>query len=236
MAANLWPTSSANSSQPIGLDEEIETIRDRSFVVRFSSSSSNDSPEAEPDPFANIEVDQRMLLDSLSPVDTAESGIKPSYLDFSISGMSPSTFCEDILTQMSSRDGSDTLAIRIPRPPKSTRKQPNQFFLAFHRETVSYAHYFLFHDHQQLCNKSLYMVSEQFNPLRHAMVAFSALIYSMQINPSARTQAFLYYAVTLQELQKVLDRLPDSVAEYQGILATALQLSTFDVDFRRLPC
>ena len=42
--------------------------------------------------------------------------------------------------------------------------------------------------------------------LQHAMVAFSALIYSIKVNHRAREIAFLYYSVALRELRLLLDK------------------------------
>ena len=77
-------------------------------------------------------------------------------------------------------------------------------------------------------------MSEKCDALRHAIVAFSALIYSMKIDLAAREQAFLYYALALQQLRALLDEMERDSGdvtdgEYQVAIATALQLSVFDV-------
>ena len=102
--------------------------------------------------------------------------------------------------------------------------------MKYHHETISYAHYCLFNDHHQLCNKSLLTISQQYDPLRYAIVAFSALVCSAA-KPFAREQAFLHYALTLQEMSLRLASPPVDDEDYQGMVATILQLSAFDVFF-----
>ena len=113
----------------------------------------------------------------------------------------------------------------VPRSPKSNQAQPIQFFLKFHRETITAAHYFRYFDLPQLHTKWLPAMAEQCECLRHAMVAFSALIYSIKENPGAREVAFYYYAMALQGLRSMLD----TDLEYHSVVATALQLSAIDV-------
>ena len=79
--------------------------------------------------------------------------------------------------------------MHIPREPQSNRPGPIQFFLQFHQNAVSHAHYFLYYDFQQLCKKLLFTIAEQFDALRFAMVAFSALIYSVKVDIAAREQS-----------------------------------------------
>ena len=70
---------------------------------------------------------------------------------------------------------------------------------------------------------------EQPNALRDAVVAFSALVYSMEIDRSARVVAFLYYTSALQQLRVLLDQVTLNIDECHMALATALQLASFDV-------
>ena len=115
--------------------------------------------------------------------------------------------------------------ISVPRPPKSSRSRSLRFLLRFHLEYVTHAHYFLFFRHQE----PIFALLEVFEPLRYSVAAFSALIYSMKVDIVAREQAFLYYALALQELRRLLEKVPTDLEEYQGTVATVLQLSTFDV-------
>lgn len=118
---------------------------------------------------------------------------------------------------------------RIPRPPQSNRNGLIQFFIKFHQNAVTHAHYFLFYDFQQLCGKLLFAMAEQFDALRFAMAAFSALIYSVKIDIAERERALLYYSIALYELRLRLQTSPNNIAEYLGTVATVLLLSTFDV-------
>ena len=70
---------------------------------------------------------------------------------------------------------------------------------------------------------------EQSNALRDAVVAFSALIYSMKIDRSTRVLAFWCYTSAIQQLRVLLNRVTLSVDECHMALATALQLASFDV-------
>ena len=116
----------------------------------------------------------------------------------------------------------------IPRSPKSSHDPQLLFFLKYHRETINHTHYCLFYDYHQLCNKSLLAIAERYDPLRYAIMAFSALVCSARMN-FARERAFFYYAITLQEMRLRLSSPPTDIGEYQGMVSTILQLSTFDV-------
>jgi hypothetical protein len=173
-----------------------------------------------------------MLIDSLGPpLDIGEPTLFVSnpLLTFSISGASPSSFCEGLRMQTSPSQSPSTVMIEIPRPPKSTRSHPNQFFLSYHQENITEYHYFMYFDYRKLCTRTLLAMAEASDALRHAVVAFSALIYSMKVNRAAREQAFLYYAIALKELRALLDKFPMTVDECHIAIATALQLSAFDV-------
>ena len=73
-------------------------------------------------------------------------------------------------------------------------------------------------------------MAEQSEPLRLAMVSFSALLYSLKVNPDAREMAFVFYALALQHLREVLNQ-PLDIREIHYVVATTLQLSTFDVSY-----
>lgn len=116
-------------------------------------------------------------------------------------------------------------AISIPRSPKSTQNLGVQFFLKFHQETINSAHYFRYYDYQRLHTSGLLAMAGEFECLQHAMVAFSALIYSIKVTGDAREIAFYYYAVALKELQSLLNMKIDC----NLVVASALQLSSIDV-------
>lgn len=64
--------------------------------------------------------------------------------------------------------------------------------------------------------------------MQYAIVAFSALVYSIKVDRNARDVAFSYYTMALRELRLVLNK---SLAreECGVVIATVLQLSSFDV-------
>jgi len=175
-----------------------------------------------------------MLIDSLNPATgPMESFLTPSPLTFSsISGLSPSAFSQGLQAQATTSTLSPRI-ISIPQSvsPPTDHTQPIRFFLNFHRETITEAHYFRCSDYNKLHTKTLFAMAEELDSMRHALVAFSALIYSIKIHPDARVIAFVYYAKALQELRALLDKPPAEMEmwEWQGAVATALQLSIFDV-------
>jgi hypothetical protein len=116
----------------------------------------------------------------------------------------------------------------LPRSPKSSNSPQIFFFTQYHQETIGFSHYSLFNDNRQLCNNFLLAIAQRYDPLRHAIVAFSALVCSAT-KPFAREQAFLHYALTLQEMRLRLSSPPVDDEDYQGMVATILQLSAFDV-------
>lgn len=64
--------------------------------------------------------------------------------------------------------------------------------------------------------------------LRYAVVAFSALVYSVKVQHCPALQvAFSYYTMAIRELQLLLNNLAYQKGE--TAIATALQLATFDV-------
>ena len=124
-------------------------------------------------------------------------------------------------------------AIDIPRAPKSNQHQVVDYFMKFHQEALRPGHYFLWYDYNQLCKYWLPAMSVSSIALRHAVVAFSALVYSMKAVRTARQFAFFYYANSLKELRQLLDG-SLSYEECNSAIATALQLSLFDVSSLRV--
>jgi hypothetical protein len=112
---------------------------------------------------------------------------------------------------------------------QSARSPPIQFFLKFHHERITEAHYFRWYDYPKLCTKLLFSLAENSDPLRHAMVGFSALVYSYKFHQRARQVGFFYYEKALQELRLFLNTSPMDIEECFAAVATALQLSSFDV-------
>jgi len=113
--------------------------------------------------------------------------------------------------------------------PQSSRSQAVQFFLNYHHHTITEAHYFRWHDLSKLCTKLIFSIAEESSALQHSLVAFSALIYSIKIHHGVRALAFLYYAKALQELRLLLNETSMTLTDCYIAVATALQLSSFDV-------
>lgn len=151
-----------------------------------------------------------------------------SHFTFSASEASPSSICKNVLKQPAS-DTHFAGAIRISRTPKPTCHRPVQFFLKFHQDHVTRHHYFRLYDYNHFCTNGLRQMAEDCEALRYAIAAFSALIYSVNVDISAREHAFLYYASALQHLRGLLDQDDLDIKRYHAAVATVLQLSTFDV-------
>jgi hypothetical protein len=154
-----------------------------------------------------------MLLDDLGPTLNFEER---------------SSFCVEIRVQAPPRLFStpSALMVRIPELPKPTRSRPVQFFLDYYQTNVNEFYYF---DYDKLRKNTLLALSEDCDALRHAVVAFSTLIYSMKVNSAARTLALLYYTIALKQLRDDLDKFPIDINDCHAAIATALQLAAFDV-------
>jgi hypothetical protein len=118
--------------------------------------------------------------------------------------------------------------IIIPRSPESNRHHLVDFFLKYHLEVISPGHYFLYYDYIELCKCWLPAMAATSLALRHALVAFSALVYSYKGAGMARQVAFFYYAMALKEMRQFLEG--SSIPEECNVaIAAALQLSSFEV-------
>ena len=84
-------------------------------------------------------------------------------------------------------------------------------------------------DYVTMRKTTLLALSEDYDALRHAVVAFSALIYSMKVNSVATRPALLYYTIALKQLRADLEKMPTAVSDCHAAIATALQLAAFDV-------
>lgn len=159
-----------------------------------------------------FQLNHQRLIDSLiSPSDFSEKqfGLPDPIVNFSISGHG---YCRELLeTQM------------IPNSQLDVMK----FFLNYHRKYVTDYHYFCYHDYQKFFTTDLVVMAEQSEVLSIGLVAFSALIYSMN-QRTARDRAFWYYTLALRQLRKLLNVAMD-VSEYHLAITAALQLATFDV-------
>jgi hypothetical protein len=111
----------------------------------------------------------------------------------------------------------------IPRPPSG---DTTLFFTQFHSTGIVSGHYFWISDPSQFVKTTLPQLAESCDSLKYALLAFSALIFSWKWNPEGRILAFQYYRLAVKGLQEMLLRLPDG---YSDVVATVLQLSTFEV-------
>jgi hypothetical protein len=136
----------------------------------------------------------------------------------------------------SSANVLSTRAIQISTIPKSIRHIIIQFFITFHQGNVNEFHYFCYHDYHKFCTTTLMVMIERADVLRDAVVAFSALVYSMKVDKSARVLAFMYYTSAVQQLRVLLDQITLNVDECHMAIATALQLASFDVFPISLKC
>lgn len=106
--------------------------------------------------------------------------LKVQFLGIPISRIGSSRIQEYSTIKIPSPPILESVTTGIPRPPQSNRNRLTQFFIKFHRDAITHTNYFMFYDSQQLCEKHLFAMAEQFDALRFAMTAFSALIYSVK--------------------------------------------------------
>ena len=155
---------------------------------------------------------------SLSPFEQA------SWLDATSIG-SPDGFCLRTVSPLST-------ARFISRFPGQPVPLSSPDYLQFHRERIIAAHYFWHYDYHEFCTKTILKLAENSVTLHHAVVAFSALIYSVKFYyPPARDYALAYYHWALKSFQILLPEIAMGGQEqYTTALATALQLASFDVN------
>jgi hypothetical protein len=216
-------SSSGSDSESDFLDAEDSPVA----IVKFTSASGH-SP-VDRDPFGELQTNQQTLVDSFQ----TRSSDNEHMFDLHASLLRLSEVGPNIdsgsIRQQSASPVTANDALCLPRSPRSNKSQLVQFFLKYHQMAISAAHYFRFYDYQQLSTKLLPGMADQSDALRHAMVAFSAFIYSMKVERAAREVAFLYYSVALRDLRSLLDKPSIGVDEYHTAVATALQLSAVDV-------
>ena len=104
------------------------------------------------------------------------------------------------------------------------------FFLSYHRQNINNGHYFWYWDHYRFFKDGLLELSNQSDPLRYAIAAFSALIYSFKVDHQMKTFTFFFYAKALQQLQEVINTVSmDSEASVYTTVATILELACIEV-------
>lgn len=101
-----------------------------------------------------------------------------------------------------------------------------RFYLSYHRESISYRHYFLHPRSTNFVHQIIIEYALQYEPLLYAVVGFSAYHHCVQTD-GGKLYAFLkYYNKALSLLRRSLG----SGEPYsEAILATVLVLTTFEV-------
>jgi len=132
-----------------------------------------------------------------------------------------------------STDGVLTRVSGIPRSPNSTKHQAIQFFIKFHQASVVPQHYFRFYDYHQLHLKHIPSMAEHSICLSYAVSAFSAMVYSAQVNPKAREVSFYLYSMAVKELffEVAEIEIKDKKDNLNELVAAALELAITDVSW-----
>jgi len=119
------------------------------------------------------------------------------------------------------------------RTPQPLNDDLMPFFLLYHQQNINYGRYFWNWDHNRFIKEGLFDLARQSVSLQYAIVAFSALIYSIQCEPRMKRFTFLFYAKALQELQKAIgdDSIGSEVSVHTSV-ATILELASIEAN----PC
>lgn len=105
-------------------------------------------------------------------------------------------------------------------------KDDVRHFLKYHQEKLNHHHYLLVYEADMFCRGTLLDLALEYEPLLYALVGFAAYHYTLE-NPQGKLFDFLkYYDRSLQLLRKSL---ASGVRHNEAMLATILQLSTFEV-------
>lgn len=145
--------------------------------------------------------------------------------------ISESTDASDFYTEAedtSNPDGSEPLNSFSAPVQAPSNTELISFFLNFHEKHIMSTHYFRIYDHGDTCLHGLRNMAKQFEVLRYAIAAFSALVNSVKIG-RGKQQAFCFYKITVQKLNYLLNKIPKNNEEFQALVATSLQLLAFDV-------
>jgi hypothetical protein len=212
-------------------EEEIDGESGQKTIVKFSSSSSQDSPECDTykDQFTRMmsEEQPEQQRNEFNTYSTSAIALEPLFSLPLISVDSPLHLDDSQFLESSAFRPPELMS--IPRSPNSSRGQADLFFFKYHQDYVLPGHYFRMYEYQPLVKKFLPLMTEQSETLRYAFIAFSALIYSLKEDWQFRPIAFIYYAKAIQGLRLSLDKDPMTDTECQVAVATALQLFSFDV-------
>ena len=112
------------------------------------------------------------------------------------------------------------------RSPSSIHDDWIPVFFSYHRQNINYGRYFWYCDPFRFINDGLLDLATHSESLKYAIAAFSALIYSIQLDQRMKRFTFHFYAKAIQELQKVINT--DSIEIYTTV-ATILELASIEV-------
>jgi len=115
------------------------------------------------------------------------------------------------------------------RTPRAIHDELIPFFLSYHRQNIDYGRYFWYCDHHRFIKESLFDLAKQSDSLQYAIAAFSALIYSIQVDHCMKKFAFVFYAKAIQQLQQIINTdSMDSEASVYTTVATILELASVE--------
>lgn len=115
------------------------------------------------------------------------------------------------------------------KTPRPAHDDLIPFFLSYHQRCINYGSYFWYYDHHRFIEKGLFDLAKQSDSLRYAVAAFSALIYSIQVDHHMKKFTFIFYAKAIQELQQAINNdSMDSDDSVYTIVATILELASVE--------
>lgn len=110
--------------------------------------------------------------------------------------------------------------------PWSHLPEKTQYYLAYHKNHLTYHHYFLRHQSDSFLHTSLFDRALTYEPLLFAVVAFAAFQEALTISNGKIEHFLAYYNKSVSLLRQSLSR----GEEYsQNMLLTILQLATIEV-------
>lgn len=111
--------------------------------------------------------------------------------------------------------------------PWSHLPEDLQYYLQYHRNHLTYHHYFLKHQSDHFLHIILFDQALSYEPLLFAVVGFAAFQRALK-KPNGKIEDFLgYYNQSVTLLRKSL---AGGQEHSQSTLLTILQLATFEVD------
>ena len=124
-----------------------------------------------------------------------------------------------------SRTDSNTEVSASDRPWASLA-QDQQFYLDYHRSSLTYCHYLLKHDHGNFIHSTLLEAALQFKPLLYAVLGFAAFHHTVHKPGGKLTDFLTYYNKSVSLLRQTLQ---EGQPHTEAMLMTILQLATFEV-------